>query len=142
MLVAALFAQRRPQGWSVVVPAAVAIASVYSIFSLTMAPWLGVILAAVVVAELVQERDRGAVVRRWVGIAGLTLLLAAPAVASGLTLLRASGGANGPEGLGNLAAPVPGWSSFGPWITSDHRFPLSRYGEPTPTYSSSPSRSR
>ena len=134
VLVAALFSQRRAQGWSVVVPAAVAIASVYSVFSLTIAPWLGVILAVVVVAELVQEGDRVRVVRRWAGIAGLTLLLAAPAVASGLTLLRASGGANGPEGLGNLAAPVPGWSSFGPWITSDHRFPLSRYGQPTLTY--------
>lgn len=134
VLVAALFSQRRAQGWSVVVPAAVAIASVYSVFSLTIAPWLGVILAVVVVAELVQEGDRVRVVRRWAGIAGLTLLLAAPAVASGLTLLRASGGANGPEGLGNLAAPVPGWSSFGPWITSDHRFPLDRYGHPTLTY--------
>ena len=134
VLVAAVFAQRRPRGWSVVVPAAVAIASAYSIFSLTIAPWLGVILAGVVAAELVRERGRTRVALRWVAMAGLTILLAAPAVASGLTLLRASGGTNGPEGLGNLAAPVPGWSSFGPWITSDHRFPLSRFGHPTLTY--------
>jgi hypothetical protein len=134
VLVAALFAGRRPQGWSVVLPAAVAIASVYSVFSLTVAPWLGVILAALVVSELVRERERAQVVRRWVAMGALTLLLAAPAVASGLTLLRASGGANGPEGLGNLAAAVPGWASFGPWITSDHRFPLARFGSPTPTY--------
>ena len=58
VLVAAVFAERRrPQGWSVVVPAAVGIASVYSAFSLTIAPWLAVIVAALVLAELARESD-------------------------------------------------------------------------------------
>ena len=61
-------------------------------------------------------------------------MFAVPAVVAGLTLLRAAGGATGPEGLGNLAAPVPGWAAVGPWMTLDHRFPLDRYADPAPTY--------
>jgi hypothetical protein len=63
----------------------------------------------------------------------LGAILTAPSIGDGLQLLRASGTA-GPVGLGNLATPVPGWSTVGPWITSDHRFPLDRYGSPTATY--------
>jgi hypothetical protein len=40
----------------------------------------------------------------------------------------------GPGGLGNLAAPVPAWSSVGPWLTGDYRFPLDDGGAPGPTY--------
>jgi hypothetical protein len=134
LLVAAVFARQRPEGWSVVIPGAVAIASAYSIFNLTIAPWLGVMVAALIATELLRERTISRVALRWASVVGLTLLLAAPAVANGFTLLRAAGGANGPEGLGNLAAAVPAWSSFGPWITADHRFPLAQYGHPTATY--------
>jgi hypothetical protein len=134
LIVVAVFAERRPVGWSVVVPGAVALAAAYSIFSLTIIPWLGMALAVLALFELVAERERGRTVARWAGVVGLTALLAAPAVVGGLTLLRAAGGANGPEGLGNLAAPVPGWASVGPWITPDHRYPLATYGKVTLTY--------
>ncbi|MEA2246861.1 MAG: hypothetical protein QOH46_1390, partial [Solirubrobacteraceae bacterium] len=134
LIVVAVFAERRPVGWSVLVPGAVALAAAYSIFSLTIIPWLGMALAVLAVFELARERERGRTVVRWAGVVGLTALLAAPAVVGGVTLLRAAGGANGPEGLGNLAAPVPAWASVGPWITPDHRFPIERYGLPTLTY--------
>jgi hypothetical protein len=133
-LVAAVFAHRRPLGWSTLVPGAVALASAYSIFNLTVVPWLGVIVAVMLVYDLLEERRPGRVVTRWAGIVGLTAVFAVPAVVAGLTLLRAAGGATGPEGLGNLAAPVPGWAAVGPWMTLDHRFPLGRYADPTPTY--------
>jgi hypothetical protein len=134
VLAVAVLAQRRPFGWSVVVPAAVALAAAYSIFSLTIVPWLAVIVAVLLLFELVSERGRARTIARWAGVVGLTAALAAPAVLGGFVLLRAAGGANGPEGLGNLAAPVPAWASVGPWITPDHRFPLAQYGLPTLTY--------
>src|SRR3954468_12731129 len=133
-LVAAVLAERRPLGWSPLVPAAVALGAAYSIFNLTILPWLGPIFVVLVVWEIATERGRGRLAARWAGIVALTALVAAPAVTSGLTLLRAAGGAQGPEGLGNLAAPIPLWASVGPWITADHRFPLRDGGKPTLTY--------
>jgi hypothetical protein len=134
VLVAAVIAERRPLGWSVLVPAAVAFASAYSIFNLTLVPWLGVILVVLMAYELATEHGRARTVARWAGVVALTALLAAPAVGAGFSLLRAAGGAAGPQGFGNLAAAVPAWSSFGPWITPDHRFPLAKYGHPSLTY--------
>ena len=134
VLVAAVLAERRPLGWSVLVPGAVAFASAYSIFNLTLVPWLGVVLVVLLVYELASEPERGRTVGRWAAIVGLAAVFAAPAVADGLSLLHAAGGASGPQGFGNLAYAVPGWSSFGPWITPDHRFPLAKYGDPGLTY--------
>jgi hypothetical protein len=133
VLVAAVLSERRPLGWSVLVPGAVAFASAYSIFNLTVVPWLGVILVVLMLYEL-RSDGVGRTIGRWAAIVGLTALLAAPAVLDGLSLLRAAGGAAGPAGLGNLAYEVPAWSSFGPWITPDHRFPLATYGHPGATY--------
>src|SRR4051794_28858003 len=134
VLVAAVMAERRPLGWSPLVPGAVAFASAYSIFNLTVVPWLGVILVVVVLYELREERNAFRTGGRWLGVVALTAVLAAPAVANGLSLLHAAGGAAGPQGLGNLAYNVPAWSSFGPWITPDHRFPLGQEGHPSLTY--------
>src|SRR3954447_6586928 len=134
VLVAAILAERRPLGWSRVVPGAVALASAYSIFNLTVLPWVGMIFAVLFVWDLASDRARGRTVARWAGMVALTALLAAPAVTSGLSLLRAAGGAEGPQGLGNLAAPVPAWAAVGPWITADHRFPLAQYGHPGLTH--------
>lgn len=134
VLVAAIFASRRPGNWSVVVPGAIAIGSAYSIFSVTILPWIGVIFLVLAIWELLGEpRDRLQTVGRWAGAWALAAVITAPAVADGVELYKASG-SEGPQGLGNLAAPVPSWSAVGPWITADHRFPLSKYGSPTATY--------
>ena len=129
-LAGVVLAERRPRAWSTLVPGAVAIAAAFSIFSLTILPWVGVVFATLAVFELVRERARVRTALRWAGVWGLAALLAAPAVAGGYSLLQSAGGQSGPEGLGNLAAPVPAWAVAGPWITADHRFPLARYGHP------------
>src|SRR4051794_37830652 len=134
VLVAAGLAPRPPPRRSPPLPGAVAFASAYSIFNLTVVPWLGVILVVVVLYELREERNAFRTGGRWLGVVALTAVLAAPAVANGLSLLRAAGGAAGPQGLGNLAYKVPAWASFGPWIPPHHRFPLAPGGHPTPTY--------
>src|SRR4051812_28753399 len=134
VLVAAVMSERRPLGWSPLVPGAVAFASAYSVFNLTVVPWLGVILVVLVLYELRGEDSALRVAGRWLAVVALTVVLAAPAVANGLSLLRAAGGVAGPQGLGNLAYKVPAWSSFGPWITPDHRFPLAQDGHVTLTY--------
>jgi hypothetical protein len=133
-LVAAVLAERRPLGWSVLVPAAVAIGSAFAIFSVTILPWVGVIFLVFAAFELLSEpTERKATVLRWAGIWGLAAVITAPFVQDGVQLFKAAG-STGPIGLGNLAAPVPAWSAVGPWITSDHRFPLAQYGKPTITY--------
>jgi hypothetical protein len=114
-------------------PGAVALASAYSIFSLTLLPWLGVLVAMLVLWDLTTHPARVRTLARWAALGAGAAALAAPAVVDSLKLAtQLTGG--GPTGLGNLAAPVPVWSVVGPWITSDHRFPLDRFGRPTLTY--------
>src|SRR4051794_32424330 len=133
-LVVAVFAERRPLGWSALVPGAIAIGAAFAIFSVTILPWVGVIFLVFAAFELLSERtERKATVLRWAGIWALAAVLTAPFVQDGVQLFKAAG-STGPVGLGNLAAPVPAWSAVGPWITSDHRFPLAQYGKPTITY--------
>src|SRR4051794_29429312 len=133
-LVVAVFAERRPLGWSALVPGAIAIGAAFAIFSVTILPWVGVIFLVFAAFELVSERtERKATVLRWAGIWALAAVVTFPFVQDGVQLLKATG-STGPVGLGNLAAPVSAWSTVGPWITADHRFPLAQYGEPKLTY--------
>jgi hypothetical protein len=101
-----------------------------------IAPWALVLLAVALGPGLVAAaRRRG----RWrvggrsslLALAGVALV-AVPTIAAAIKLepfLRAGG----PADLGNLAAPVPAWSTIGPWLTSDHRYPLSVMGTETQT---------
>src|SRR4051812_46538009 len=133
-LVVAVFAERRPLGWSALVPGAIAIGAAFAIFSVTILPWVGVIFLVFAAFELLSERtERKATVLRWAGIWALAAIVTFPFVQDGIQLFKATG-STGPVGLGNLAAPVPAWSAIGPWITADHRFPLAQYGEPKLTY--------
>ena len=134
VLVAAVLAERRPLGWSPLVPAAIAFACAFAIFSVTVLPWIGILFVVFLAFELVGEpAARKGTALRWGAIAVLGAIFTAQSIGPGLEILKATG-STGPVGLGNLAAPVPGWSTFGPWITADHRFPLDRYGSPDATY--------
>jgi hypothetical protein len=135
VLVAALLAHHRPSAGSVreVLPAAVALAAAFAVFSLGLLPWLGVLLAVLVLADLIGRHQRARAAGRW-AILGLTAaLLSVPTIAAAFRLapVAASGG---PVDLGNLAAPVPAWAAAGVWLTGDHRYPLEAAGRETLTY--------
>lgn len=112
-------------------PAGIAIAAGLCAVNIGIAPWMFVLLAAIfgprIVAGL-RGRERLAPQRRssWLALVAV-VLVAVPATGAALKLaplLRAGG----PADLGNLAAPVPFWSTIGPWLTGDHRYELSAMG--------------
>jgi hypothetical protein len=97
-------------------------------------PWLGILGLVVIATELigVQPAARRRVVLNWAFGVGLALVLTVPGIVASVRLAPVAT-SGGPGGLGNLAAPVPAWSTLGPWLTSDHRFPLSDVGTTAPT---------
>jgi hypothetical protein len=115
------------------VPLSIALAGAVSAFSVGAIPWIGMFALLLFVAELLRAHaGRMRVVVSWIAMSLLAIVLALPAVVNGVTIAQiATGG--GPEGLGNLAAPVPAWSAAGIWITPDYRFPIGEGGAEVPT---------
>jgi hypothetical protein len=129
MTVFAVFAERLPgdgprRG---VIPAAVAISAAFAAFSIGILPWLGLVLAGLLIVTLIRAGRRLYVAESWALLAALTIALSLPSLlwARGLASLAEAAVSGVVEvGLGNLAAPVPAWSSAGVWLTGDYRFPL------------------
>jgi hypothetical protein len=111
-----------------VLPAAVAFSASFAAFSFGIAPWLGLVVVGMVAVALASKRDRRRhVAECWGVLAGVAVLLSLPSLITAVKLATLAGGAVGGVvnlGLGNLAAPVPDWSSAGVWLTSDYRYPL------------------
>jgi hypothetical protein len=130
MVVIALFAERLPGDSSrrAVLPAAVAISASFAAFSAGIAPWLGLVLVALLAVTLARRgAHRRYVAECWGLLAALGLLLSLPSVLTTLKLAAHDGEAVGGSlnlRLGNLAAPLPDWSSAGVWLTGDYRYPL------------------
>lgn len=135
VLVAALLTHHRPSAGSVreVLPAAVALAAAFSVFSLGLLPWLGILLAVLVLADLISRQQRVRAAGRWAMLGLAAAVLSVPTIVAAFRLapVAASGG---PPDLGNLAAPVPAWAAAGVWLTGDHRYPLEAAGRATLTY--------
>ena len=110
-----------------VIPAAVAISAAFAAFSIGISPWLGLVLSGLLIVTLMRPGPRRYVVESWALLAALTILLSFPSLLWALNLASiAESAVSGVVelGLGNLAAPVPAWSSAGVWLTGDYRFPL------------------
>lgn len=118
------------------VPVATAIAAGLFAVNVGILPWALVLLAVVLGPALVrrirERRGPALSARTWVLVLAVGVLISGPAVVTAVKLapLLRSGG---PADLGNLVAPVPIWSSLGPWLTSDHRYPLAITGTETVT---------
>jgi hypothetical protein len=129
MVSAAVLAERLPgrDPARSLLPAAVALSGAIAGFSIGVAPWLGIVLAGLLLASLL-PRGRARTLLRWAQLAVATVLLSLPGVISAATQLSGiAGHAIGGTvelGLGNLSAPVPDWSAAGVWLTGDFRFPL------------------
>ncbi len=116
-----------------VLPAAVALAGAYAVFNLGILPWAGMVVAGVFAVDLATRRGRLRTLVRWAAFGVVALVLTVPTSLVAVRLAPAATG-GGPPDLGNLAAPVSAWASVGPWLTSDHRFPLEVYGRDTATF--------
>ena len=120
-----------PQRWRDVIPLGVAAAAAVAAFSLTIGPWLAVIVAGIVVVQLASSGRLRALGRLGV-VAVVALALSAPTVYLAVTkLLPVAGMAEGAASarttlndLGNLGAPVPIRSVAGIWISGDYRNPV------------------
>lgn len=125
----AVLAERAPGEGSLrsVLPAAVAISAAIGAFSFGVAPWLGLVLAALFAITLTRRTRVHALVS-WGLLTVTTVVITLPGIVSAATQLAGiAGNAIGGSvnlGLGNLAAPVPDWSAAGVWLTGDYRFPL------------------
>ncbi len=131
LLAAVLTAAPRPA-----LPAGLAVAAGLCAVNVGIVPWALVLLAVVLgprLARAVRARGRPRIAGRTglLAVAGV-LLVAVPTIAAAIKL-EPFLSAGGPADLGNLAAPVPLWSTIGPWLTSDHRYPLSVAGTETQT---------
>lgn len=114
--------------WRALLPAGVTIAAAFATFSLAVVPWLGMLMAIFFVAELWASRgQRVKTVGRWAVLTLGAAVLTLPTLVNGTKLLSTAS-AGGPADLGNLAAPVSAWATAGPWLTGDHRFPLTSAG--------------
>jgi len=129
MTVAAVLAERLPgEGpHRSVLPAAVAISGSIAAFSFGVAPWLGLLLAALFVVTLLHPHRLRTIVS-WALLTATAVVISLPEVISAATQLggiasHAIGGTID-LGLGNLSAPVPDWAAAGVWLTGDYRFPL------------------
>ena len=117
-------------------PAGLAIAAGLCAVNIGLAPWVAVLLAVAFGPRLVAlARGRGRLHvsgRAWLVTLAALALVAFPTYTAAvkLTPLLRSGG---PADLGNLTEPIPFWSIFGPWLTSDHRYPLDLAGNETAT---------
>ncbi|HEU0316379.1 MAG TPA: hypothetical protein VFR49_03560 [Solirubrobacteraceae bacterium] len=122
--VAALFAEQCTGGWRRVIPLAVAAAAGMSLISLSIAPWLGVVLAAALVAAV---RGRG--IAAWRGVllqsgafVVVTAALSFPALAVlGTFLPSVTATVTAPKEYGNLLGPLDPIQMFGTYLTGDYR---------------------
>jgi hypothetical protein len=100
----------------------VAFAAAVAAFSLTALPWLGVLSVGTCGTALVFEKARRSALVACLQMGAIAFVLSLPTLGAAFKLLPVVSG-KGPVDLGNLAAPVPGISAAGVWITGDVRFP-------------------
>jgi hypothetical protein len=131
--------------WRRPVPLALALSAALASISLTIVPWIGMLLAVTgigtVFGELTQcgrvvlarWRHRAAerwpvppwrVLFGWGELCALTALLSFPAISVASKAAAVASSSNVLPGNGNLVGPMPVSATNGVWITGDYRFPL------------------
>jgi hypothetical protein len=128
----ALLNRLRPseQGLRGMLPLALGVSATIGSFSLTIGPWMGVLLpvaAAITVVGRRWEIDRRALAA-WAGTAVVIAALSAPMLYWATQLAKVAVQAEGSDAtalidLGNLRAAIPVRSALGAWISGDYRNP-------------------
>lgn len=108
---------------------ALAAAAGYLVFGLTIAPWMAAVVGVWVLTEGATALRRGGWPPRWL-LRPVALAAAAALVLVAVLGLRYAldvevpGIVTAQNDLGNLAEPLPPWTSSGVWATGDYRVPL------------------
>jgi hypothetical protein len=125
-LAAALLRARRPGDGALsnVVPLAIALAASYSVFSLTILPWMGVLLACFVVITFWRRERYRSIAAAWLALGALTVALSLPTVIASTKVGGFRVGRPAATRSRHLAAPEKPWIAAGVWWTGDHRYPL------------------
>jgi hypothetical protein len=125
----------REDGVRGLVPLAIGVAALMGTFSITVGPWLAVLLVLAVLATVLVPRAGRRLpavdwpaLRSWIGAGVIAVALAAPMIYWATQLAKVAVQAQGPGAtalidLGNLAAPVPARAALGVWISGDYRVP-------------------
>jgi hypothetical protein len=117
-----------------IVAAAVPLAGGICVFTVTIAPWVGLVLLVFLVVGLAWPGlgRRSLVLRRWTAMGIAAVLLSWPLFPSIRTSSEVTAGSGGlstvvtsQTDLGNLAAPLDPLTSAGVWLNGDYRYPLS-----------------
>ncbi|MFL5844101.1 MAG: hypothetical protein ACJ762_05345 [Solirubrobacteraceae bacterium] len=115
--------------------AAVPLAAGICVFTVTIAPWMGMVLLVFFLAAMIWPgATAGGRVRtlgRWILLTATAVVLSWPLFPSIKTSSEVSAGTGGlsqvvtsTTDIGNLAAPLDGLTSVGIWLTGDYRYPL------------------
>lgn len=118
-----------------IIATALPVAAGIDVFTVTIAPWLGVLLMAFFLANIVRSGPvtRGLLTAHWAIMAVLAGALAwplFPSIRSGANVTASPGLqqlVTSQTDLGNLAAPLDPLTSVGIWLTGDYRYPLSTH---------------
>jgi hypothetical protein len=142
---AAVISSVRPRedGIFGLLPLAIGVAALMGTFSITVGPWLAVLVVLAVLATVLVRRRETRLPRvdwqalgPWVGAGLVAIVLAAPMIYWATQLAKVAVQAQGPGAtalidLGNLGAPVPARAALGVWISGDYRVPIN--GDTTAT---------
>ena len=133
----ALLVRLRPreEGIRGMLPLALGVSGCIGSFSLTIGPWMAVLLPVAALATVLQRRIGVRMpdvdlqtVRTWALTAVIIAAVSAPMLYWGTQLAKVAVQAEGANAtalidLGNLAAPIPVRASLGAWISGDYRNP-------------------
>ena len=109
------------KAWRAVLPFTVGMAATFTIFSLTMLPWLGILAAGALLIIWSRVSLRDALVRGGIAIGVFVFVTLSTSIPSKDSFAFAD---LMQKEVGNLAHPVSIWATTGVWITNDHRFEL------------------
>jgi len=125
----------REDGIRGLLPLAIGVAALMGTFSITIGPWLAVLVGLAVLVTVLVPRAGTRVpaldwpaLRSWLFAGVVAVVLAAPMIYWATQLAKVAVQAQGPGAtalvdLGNLAAPVPARAALGVWISGDYRVP-------------------
>lgn len=111
------------KNWKAALPVTVACAATFSIFSLTLVPWLA-LLAIGAIALLWRAQGRKIALRRGGFAIVVVTLLSLPTIVAAFKSLAYADVMQSATEVGNLAHPLSRWAATGVWITADHRYEL------------------
>lgn len=107
--------------WRVGIPFVVGLAGMFSVFSLTLLPWLAILSLGALILLWAERGPRDAIIIAGIAL-GLLVIITLPTIVP--SLHSGSFAERMKTDVGNLATVMSRWTISGIWFTNDHRFDL------------------